>query len=314
MPGFEELAPDQKAVLQLMLKQGRTYDDIAGLLRLERANVRERALDALDALGAEHASGLSSERQDELADHLLLQQTASERASTREFLKGSAPGRTWARGVANELRPIGGDALPDIPAEPAEVAEAFGALDERTAARERQQQSSKLGGVLILLAIGAVIGLGILLLIRNTSDDDGETAAQGTQAEVTDGATGASGATGTGAGAAGFPQQQINLNPPEGGDDNALGFALIAEGGLALQAEGLPQSDLYGVYLYNSRTEALPLGFAAYDRQSKRLAGAITTLPEEARGFGSVVITKQPGRSLDTPGPVVLRGAIKRGS
>ncbi len=313
MPGFDELAPDQKAVLQLLLKQGKTYDDIAGLLRLERANVRERALDALDALGADKdpaAGGLSSERQDELADHLLLQQTASERASTRQFLEGSAPGRAWARGVANELRPVGGDALPEIPAEPAEVAEAFGALDERTAARERQQQSSRLGGVLILLAIGAVIGLGILLLIRGGGNEEEETAAQGTQSTATDGPTGT---TGTGAGAAGFPQQQINLNPPEGGDDNALGFALIAEGGLALQAEGLPQSDLYGVYLYNSRSEALPLGFAAYDRASKRLSGAITTLPEEASGFRNVVITKQSGKGLETPGKVVLRGAIKRG-
>ncbi|MCW3011989.1 MAG: hypothetical protein JWO90_2393 [Solirubrobacterales bacterium] len=310
MPAFDELAPDQKAVLQLLLKQGKTYEDIAGLLRLDAGNVRERALDALDALGAD-APGtggtLSSERQDELADHLLLQQTASQRARTREFLEGSAPGRAWARRVAGELRPIGGDALPDIPAEPTEVAEAFDALDERTAARERDERSSRLGGVLVLLAVGAVVGLLVLLLVRG-GDDDPASQASSTPTTATDGATGT-----TGAGAAGFPQQQINLNPPAGQGGEALGFALISEGGLALQAEGLPQSDLYGVWLYNSRQEALPLGFAAYDRTSKRLAGAIQSLPEGASGFRNVVVTKQADKNLNTPGRVVLRGGIKLG-
>lgn len=313
MPGFDSLAPDQKAVLQLLLKQGKSYDDIAGLLRLDRASVRERALDALDALGAEvpgATDGLSSERQDELADHLLLQQTASERAATRQFLEGSAPGRAWARGVANELRPIGGENLPDIPAEHAEVAEAFDALDERTAARERQETSSRLGGILILLAVGAVIGLGILLLVRGGKDDDPVTASEGTTSTATAGASGATGATG--AGAAGFPQQQINLNPP-GGGSSPLGFALIADGGLALQADGLPASDLYGVWLYTSKSDALALGFGAYDRTTKRLAGALQSLPAEAKGFKRIVVTKQPTKSLSTPGPIVLQGTIKQG-
>ncbi len=310
MPGFDTLAPDQKAVLQLLLKQGKSYQDIADLLRLEPTSVRERALDALDALGAElpGTQGLDSDRQDELADHLLLQQSASERAGTRRFLEGSAPGRTWARGVANELRPIGGQVLPDIPAEPEEVAEAFDALDERTAARERQEHSSRLGGILILVAVAAVVALGIVLLIRG-GDDEPATQAGGTTSTATAGATGA---TGSGTGAAGLPQQQINLNPP-GGGSSPLGFALIADGGLALQADGLPASDLYGVWLYTSRNQALALGFGAYDRTTKRLAGALQTLPDEARNFQSIVVTKQPSKSLSTPGRIVLRGAIKRG-
>jgi hypothetical protein len=297
MPGFDELAPDQKAVLQLLLKQGKTYDDIAGLLRLDRASVRERALDALDALGAQvpgTAGALSSERQDELADHLLGQQSASERATTREFLQVSPSGRGWARAVAAELRPIGGDALPEIPEEPA--AEAAPARDgaptaaairaEGTTARERQERSSRLGGILVLGAIAAVVALLLVLLLRGDDDDD-----PATQASTPAATTGASGASG----AAGFPQQQINLNPPEGQGGEALGFALLAEGGLALQAEGLPQSDLYGVYMYNSRQEALPLGFAAYDPRSKRLAGQIQPLPEEAGRYRSIVVTRQPG-------------------
>ena len=308
MPGFDALAPDQKAVLQLLLKRGMTYDEIAGLLRLDRANVRERALDALDALGAGgpgtgSAGALSSERQDEVGDHLLLQQTASERAATRQFLESSAPSRAWARTVAAELGPIGGDALPDIPAEPAELAEAFDALDERTAARERQDKSSKLGGVLILAAIGAVIGLGILLFVRAGDDEPVTT----TNAPATT-AQSSTGTTGAGV----LPKQQINLNPPSSSSSSrALAFAIIADGELAFQAEGLRQSDLYDVWLYNSPSDALALGFAVYDRTTRRLAGA-TRLPAEALNYGSVVITRQKTRKPTAPGTIVLQGPIKR--
>ncbi len=307
MPGFDALAPDQKAVLQLLLKQGKSYDDIAGLLRLERTSVRERALDALDALGAdgEHtAEGLAPERQDELADHLLLQQTASERAATREFLEGSAPGRAWARGVSAELRPIGGDALPEIPAEPAEDAEASGALDERTAARERQEKSSRLGGVLILLAVGAVVALGVLLLVRGGSKD--APAKQADSPAATAGATGTSGAAGV------LPQQQINFRPPSGSSSKALAVGFVAQGGLAFQAEKLPRSDFYDVWFYNSPTDALSLGFATYDPKTKQLAGAIRQLPPEAAKFKSLVITRQKTKKPTAPGTIVLSGPLKR--
>ncbi|MDQ3631534.1 MAG: hypothetical protein M3417_09785 [Actinomycetota bacterium] len=322
MPGFDALAPDQKAVLQLLLKQGKSYDDIAGLLRLDRENVRERALDALDALGQDGAEGLeaadelSPERQDEVADHLLLQQTASERAATRQFLETSAPARTWARGVAAELGPIAGDALPDIPAEPAEVAEAFDALDERTAARERQEKSSKLGGVLILAAVGALVALGLLVLVRSLSglsgdDEPAPRAEKPPPPACVESAAGATGATGT-TGAGTLPQQQINLEPLVGSDSKALAVAIIADDGLAFQAEKLPRSDLYKVWLWNSAQEAIPLGFAKYDPKTKRLAGEVPRLPDGAANCSSLVITRERSRQSPTPGPIVLGGPINK--
>src|SRR3712207_5084071 len=114
MSRVEELPPDQKAALQLLVKQGKSYDDIASLLRIEPSAIRERARAALDTLGPEEGpEDLPLERQDEIADYLLGQQTASERARTREFLQGSGPGRAWARTVAGELRPLAGDNLPE---------------------------------------------------------------------------------------------------------------------------------------------------------------------------------------------------------
>ncbi len=106
MSAIDSLPPDQKAVLQLLLKQGKSYDQIAGMLRLDPANVRERALDALDALGADHeqaAEPLAPERQDELADHLLRQQSEAEHERTQTFLATSVPGRAGARAVAGDV-------------------------------------------------------------------------------------------------------------------------------------------------------------------------------------------------------------------
>src|ERR1044071_7868542 len=82
MARFDDLPADQKAVLQLVLRQGRTYAEIAGLLKISEAAVQNRALTALDAIGP--ASELDDERHDEIGDYLLGQQPASERAATRE--------------------------------------------------------------------------------------------------------------------------------------------------------------------------------------------------------------------------------------
>jgi len=314
MPGLDALAPDQKAVLQLLLKQGKSYDDIAGLLRLDRASVRERALDALDALRPDtiaEADALSPEQEDELADHLLLQQTVSERAATRRFLETSAPGRAWARAVAAELRVIAGDALPEIPAEPAEVAAAFDALDEQTAARERQEKSSRLGGVLVLAAVGALIGLGVLVFLRGAGlggDSEPPPRAEKPPPPTCVAREISTGTTGAGS----LPRQQINLEPLVGSKSKALAVAIIADGGLAFQAENLPRSDAYKVWLWNSEREAIPLGFAKYEPKTKRLSGAVEQLPAGAENCGSLVITREVSQQSQTPGPIVLGGPINK--
>src|SRR4051794_15878312 len=148
MARFDDLPADQKAVLQLVLRQGRTYEEIAGLLKISPEAVRDRALTALDALGPADTAGLDPDRQDDVGDYLLGQQTASARAETRSNLEADGPARAWARTVAGELRGAGAatdDALPEIPADPAEVDEAFDALAARRRARTDQARSSRLG-------------------------------------------------------------------------------------------------------------------------------------------------------------------------
>src|SRR3954453_21436720 len=120
MARFDDLPADQKAVLQLVLRQGRTYEEIATLLKISPEAVRDRALTALDAIGPQSVAGLDEERQDEIGDYLLGQRPAAESAATREHRGASRPGRDWARAVAAELAGAGvagGDALPAIPGE-----------------------------------------------------------------------------------------------------------------------------------------------------------------------------------------------------
>ena len=323
MPGFDALLPDQKAVLQLLLKQGKSFEQIAGLLRMDAVNVRERALDALDALGADAgapAGELTPERQDELADHLLGQQTEAQRAATRTFLEGSEPGRTWALAVAAELRAVS-DAVPEIPGPAPAAPQLVDDPEEAAAFDDGREPTSRRGGVLLLAAVGLIIAFGIVLLVRGGSEDD--TAADATPAAATrpvaacalpSGVTSLAGATGaTGdLGTTSLRQQQVNLAPPEGTTSKARGYALLTEGGLALQAEGLKRDPFgYKVWLWNSRTEAVPLGFAIYDKASERYAGAVPALPKAADGCGALVLTRERAGATE-PGPVVLAGAIKR--
>src|SRR5438094_2175034 len=175
MSGIDNLAPDQRAVLQLLLMQGKAYVELASLLRIAPEAVRDRAVAALEELGPRDGVALAAERRAEVADYLLAQQSASERAATREFLEGSAAGRAWARVVAGELRPLAGDALPDVPAEGAEVEEAFDALQARETRRAEVQRSSRVGGVIVI--VGAVIVVVALILIIRGGGDNGDNAA-----------------------------------------------------------------------------------------------------------------------------------------
>jgi hypothetical protein len=311
MARIDELPPDQRAALQLLLKQGRSYDEIAQLLRIEPSAVRERARAALDALGPDDVDGLSLERQDDVADYLLGQQSASLRASTRAFLEESAPGRAWARVVAGELRAGGhgfGDNLPEIPAEAAEVDEAFDALNARTAHREKTERSSRVGGAILLVGLGLALVLAVLLITGAFSGDDDEgggSASTGTQTSQTQ---------------AGEPQveAQINLTKPEGQSGNAAGVAQVARQGgqraVALVAQGLPRATrnrFYAIWLYTSPTKAKFLGFPNPQPDQN---GRIETgfgLPNDANQYERLVVTRETQERPKQPGTIVLGGALE---
>src|SRR3954468_733629 len=115
MSGISELSVDQMAVLGLVLRQGRPYSELAGMLDMDEGEMRRRAHEALDALGPDDGAGLPGERRAEIGDYLLGQQSAEEQAGTRRFLEESAPGRAWARVISDRLGDLANDPLPEIP-------------------------------------------------------------------------------------------------------------------------------------------------------------------------------------------------------
>src|ERR1700729_2428024 len=100
MDSRERLAGDQRAVLQLVLGQGRSYGEIAGMLSIAPDEVRERALAALDALGP--PTTIADADRARIADYLLGQLPASEQPPVRDALADTPPQRAWANAVSTE--------------------------------------------------------------------------------------------------------------------------------------------------------------------------------------------------------------------
>src|SRR5207302_9158658 len=87
MASIDNLPPDQRAVLQMVLGRGRGYDEIAKMLQIDRADVRQRALEALDALGP--GARVPAERRALITDYLLGQLPGPRSDETREQLARS---------------------------------------------------------------------------------------------------------------------------------------------------------------------------------------------------------------------------------
>ena len=307
MARFDDLPADQKAVLQLVLRQGRTYGEIAGLLKISTEAVRDRALTALDAVGPTGLPGLGEDLQDDLGDYLLGQQSASARAATREQLEGSQSARDWARSVATELRTAGvagEDALPEIPTDPAEVDEAFDALHARRAARAGQARLSRLGGMLIIAAVLLMVVGGVLVLtgVIGGSDDDGnKTASTPTQTSTV--ATTAS------------VEQQINLTSPSGAK-KPLGVAnVVSQDGqraLAVVGQDLPASGHYVLWVRNG-TKSQFLGFfpvvSGSGANKGRLQGLVAA-PSNLASYKEMLVTRERSSTPKQPTTIVLKGSL----
>jgi hypothetical protein len=335
MSRLEALPADQKSVLQLLLRQGKGYDDLSGLLRLDVEEVRSRAYDALDTLGP-GAAGLPAERRHEISDWLLGQRDPDEAEATRAFVDGSTAGRTWAHGVARELEPLAGDRLPELPAEATEpeapaAAAAGGAAggaaaidaaagDEATAAEpagtpfapaptgaprvSRRGGALLIGGVLAAVAVAAV-----LVVVLTGGDDDKKGDSTATQAAAT-----------TSTAAQPQVRAQINLTPPEGGPaKKALAIVQIVDvsGQQAINAvsEGLPTSNknaAYGIWAYSSPSQAKLVG--GFDKKDDKghlvYQGA---LPKDLNlaSYREILVTLETSGNPTRPGTIYLRGAIQ---
>src|SRR4051794_263763 len=308
MSPADRLDASQRAVLQLVLKQGQGYDEIAGLLGIDADAVRSRAHAALDALGPS-TPGLAPQRRAEVADYLLGQQSVSQREATRAHLARSAAARAWARAVSGELRPLGGDALPEIPDEDPDLVDAGRDEDPGEPLRaDGPRRSSRLGGILLLAGIAAVIAV-VVILIVSGGDDSGTT----TTSTSASNPTTTQQATSTGPQPT--PVAQINLRAADG--SKAVGVAqVLAQGkqrALAIVAQRLvpgTKSSAYAVWLYTTPKNAKLLGFVDPPvGKSGRLAN-FNALPAGANKYKELIVTREKSQSSQ-PGTIVLRGPLK---
>ena len=313
MASLDSLSDGQRAVLQLLLRQDKSYDELASLLKTDLDSVRARARGAVVALGPDPA-GIDEDRRDEIADYMLGQQSASRRAATREYLQGSAPGRSWARAVANALSPLANGELPEVPAEREEVAEAFDALDRRAARQVEVKKSSQLGSRLIAAGIGVVLAVAVILALSLGGEDD-----EPGSAATTPSPTATTQAT-TPTGDVFEVKAQGMLRAPNASESDAKGEVAIVhfpdndQYRLAFQATGLPPSSTrgsaYGVWLYSSPTQNRFLGFPDTVVGADGKLETVSDLSPNTPAYSEVLLTRETAEAPKRPGTIILRGRM----
>jgi hypothetical protein len=321
MSRLDALPADQKSVLQLLLRQGKGYDDLSGLLRLQADEVRSRAYDALDTLGP-GAGGLDAERRHEIADWLLGQRDPEEAAATRAFVDGSTAGRVWAHGVARELEPLAGDRLPELPAEaaatavtatPAAVDEADDDADDAPTAfapaATAGPRVSRRGGALLIGGALAAIAVAVVLVLVLSGGDDAKPASTATQAANT-----------TSTQAQPKVRAQVNLTAPKGAPvKKAVAIVQFVDlnGQEAINAatQGLPNSKkvVYGLWFYNGKSQAKLIGgFDQTDNKGHLVLQGQLPKGVDIASYKDLVITREkPSTNPTSPGTIYLRGSIQ---
>ncbi len=319
------LPPAQRAVLALVLEHGKSYAEIARLLKLDVESVRDRTHQALDGLAPAGARGPLPDRRAAIGDYLL-GQDPDHAPQTFVFLENSAPGRDWARALAEQLGEITPATLPPIPSGPGEPRPAAApptpesppilppapatprppeagpkdppappARAPSPPARGAPAVSRRGGALLLIGGVVVIAAVAAVLFLRG-----GSTPHRAAPAVTT-------------------PQTrvaaQFTLTPVFGSPARGLAAVILRAGQpyIAIAAGGLRPTSAhlaYGVWLYNSRADAQLIGFSPPVKANGKIS-ALAALPAGASRFGSLVLTREAGRrSTTTPGPTLLSGRI----
>jgi hypothetical protein len=329
MGSLDTLSPDKRAVLDLVLQRGRSYDDIASLLGIDRAAVRARALAAFDELGPD--TGIAAESRALITDYLLGQLPERVAEQTRERLAQSPYERAWARVLASALSPMAAEPLPEIPdgprpgtaaaTQPQPKSSGDSAEPRKPRSRERgprhaprlsDRPSSRRGGA-IMLGVGAIVVVALVVFLTGITGGSSKTHS------ATDTAASGTHSTGTSttpATSTTSPQVQVvsqsNLNPPSG-HGAAKGVGVVVKAGAAygiiIEAQNLPANNknAYAAWLSNSPADSLRLGFVGQPVKNGKLEVA-SRLPTNAGHYGQLLLTLETQAQPKVPGTVVLHG------
>jgi hypothetical protein len=340
MTPLDTLAPDQRAVLELVLRQGRSYGELSELLAIPERDVRARADAGLRALAGEPAADVDSGR---IADWLLGQQPDAEADRTRSAVARSPEAREWAAAAADRLSELGG-AMPSVPgADDAASAPRAGddetpqprAGDDRSepvAPRPRPRplrdddaprarpssppttppRSSRLGGA-ILIGVVAVLVAATLLWIFVLRDGDEEPASSASPTPT---------ATATAQQGSDIVLQGVGDSEAQGlmrlirRDDGAVQFAIAAQNVPPNQGR-----EVYAVWLTREGARPRRLGFAQTPVGEN---GILTTggpqqgdedkFPQWFATYERILITRETDAQSRKPGPAVLEGTLPAGA
>jgi hypothetical protein len=307
MATFDQLSDEQRAIVELVVQQGKSYDELSDMLGMPEPRVRELARDALVELAPISAQAVEEDWRGQLADYVLGQQAGPEATATRGHMRRSEAARSWTRSLVDSLEQLytNGD-LPAIPEgdrgrdrKPRRAAEPEGGAPAAAprlvppgaaaAVRRRWIPIAAVLAVLILVAV-LVWPIGVL-----TGGDDNS---GGSGSDRASNATSSSSQT--------------------------QGSAIIAtqkgKTELVVTAQGLKPSSqktgtpAYQIWLYNSASDRKSLGAARTNQQGA--FQAITQLPANYRRYqfidmNSVSTTGSGKNQRINNGPSVLRGTLQ---
>jgi anti-sigma-K factor RskA len=291
MATFDQLSAEQRAIIELVLRQGKTYAELADMLGVPEQRVRELARESLLELAPVTARAVEEDWRGQLVDYVLGQQAGPEVTATRGHLRRSEPARAWTRSLLDSLDSLYPNGLPEIPEgggprrqrESAPASNGDPLSPEARAAVLRRRIIAGAGVAVLLLVVVLLWPIGLL---TGGDDDKG------------DGGQQASG------------QQAANKKP--------AGVAVVAvQDGkyrLVLQATKLPtlkKNQAYEVWLYNSKGDAQSLG-AQLPNQNGDLSGQSQVIPRSALDkYHNVDISLEPVDNDRThSGTSVLRGRL----
>jgi hypothetical protein len=302
MSRLDDLPPDQRAVLSLLVRQGKSHAEIADMLGIPQQAVRERAAAALDALAEESSEPRGAPRQ-----------PARSGGARPSVSAGDPSGATSAGGA--------------LATPPAASAPGAAATQNAGSGFSGSLPSSRRGGALLLAALVVIV---VVVVILITSGGGSSNKASSTQAGTSTPATtpsatttsGTSGATTTSStakqGASPTVDKQIALTSPEPGSKTVGLVEVVSEKSkhaVYIAAEHLPQppaGSFYAVWLSNSPTSSTPLGKTPAVGSDGRLQAG-TLLPANAGDYKQILLTRETSTHAAQPGPTVLSGAFSLG-
>ncbi len=290
MATFDQLSEDQRAVVELVLRRGKRYDELAGMLDMPEARVRELARDALVDLAPLSARAVEEDWRGQLADYVLGQQSGPEATATRGHLRRSEAARTWAGSLLDSLEQLYvNGSMPAIPegerpSRSRRSEEGAGAARLGGADLTKRRRVVALGGTLAALVLVAVLlwPIGVL-----TGDDD-------------DG--GGSGTETTAAAGSGNPAGAVVV----------LGQG--TQRAVQVQATGLDPSTqkfAYQFWLYDNKGKARSLGAQVTDQNGT--LQAIGNLPNGFEKYRYFDLSREDiGGEEGHSGQSVLRGRMPK--